>query len=182
MPDRDPAPSIILITGVMAAGKSTVAQGVAERFDPSVHLRGDVFRKMVVNGRLEMSSAPDPRALEQLRLRYRAAAAVARLYQHAGFTVVYQDTIVGPILTDVVAAFRGLPLSVIVLAPRPDVVEARERQRGKTGYHSFGVNELQRVFEETPPLGVRIDSSDQAVTETVDTVMANLARASIHWQ
>jgi hypothetical protein len=44
------------------------------------------------------------------------------------------------------------------------------------------VNELQRVFEETPPLGVRIDSSDQAVTETVDTVMANLARASIHWQ
>lgn len=182
MSARDPAPSIILITGVMAAGKSTVAQGVAERFDPSVHLRGDVFRKMIVNGRLEMSSAPDPRALEQLRLRYRAAARVARLYQDAGFTVVYQDTIIGPILTDVVESFRGLPLSVIALAPRPDVVEAREQQRGKTGYHSFGLSELQRVFEQTPPLGVRIDSSDQSVTETVDAVISNLGRAKIPWK
>jgi len=181
MSESDPAPSIILITGVMAAGKSTVAQGVAERFDPSVHLRGDVFRKMIVNGRIDMSSNADPRALDQLRLRYRAAAGVASLYLDAGFTVVYQDTIIGPILTDVIEAFRGQPLSVIVLAPRPDVVEARERQRGKTGYHSIGVGELLRVFEETPPLGVRIDSSDQSVTETVDAVVANVARAKIRW-
>ena len=44
-------PQLILITGIMAAGKSTVAQHLAERLPNSVHLRGDVFRRMMVNGR-----------------------------------------------------------------------------------------------------------------------------------
>jgi uridine kinase len=35
--------AIILITGVQAAGKSTVAQSLAERLPRSVHVRGDVF-------------------------------------------------------------------------------------------------------------------------------------------
>jgi deoxyadenosine/deoxycytidine kinase len=34
---------VILITGNMAAGKSSVAQALAERLPKSVHLRGDVF-------------------------------------------------------------------------------------------------------------------------------------------
>jgi dephospho-CoA kinase len=40
-----------VITGVMAAGKSTVADLLARRFDRGVHVRGDVFRKMIVTGR-----------------------------------------------------------------------------------------------------------------------------------
>lgn len=43
--------AMILITGIMASGKSTVAQLLAERLDRSVHLRGDMFRKMIVNDR-----------------------------------------------------------------------------------------------------------------------------------
>jgi hypothetical protein len=34
--------AVMLITGIQAAGKSSVAQAVAERLDRSVHLRGDV--------------------------------------------------------------------------------------------------------------------------------------------
>ena len=45
---------IYLITGVMASGKSTVAQLLAERLPRAVHLRGDVFRRMIVSGREEM--------------------------------------------------------------------------------------------------------------------------------
>ena len=45
------APQVILITGNMAAGKSSVAQSLAERLPKSVHLRGDVFRRMIVSGR-----------------------------------------------------------------------------------------------------------------------------------
>lgn len=96
-----PAP-IILITGVMASGKSTLAQHLAERLTRSVHLRGDVFRKMVVGGRAEMSSESTAAALSQLQLRYQAAFEAARLYSAAGFTVVYQDTIIGPALAEVV--------------------------------------------------------------------------------
>ena len=50
-------PRVILITGIMAAGKSTVAQHLAERLPRSVHLRGDVFRRMIVGGRAEMAAA-----------------------------------------------------------------------------------------------------------------------------
>jgi cytidylate kinase len=43
-------PRVILITGIMAAGKSTVAQRLAERLDRSVYVRGDAFRRMIVSG------------------------------------------------------------------------------------------------------------------------------------
>jgi len=60
---------IFLITGIMASGKSTVGELLAQNFPKSVHLRGDVFRKMMVKGRVEMSEDPTPEALYQLDLR-----------------------------------------------------------------------------------------------------------------
>ncbi|MEV0455328.1 hypothetical protein [Catellatospora methionotrophica] len=67
--------AVIVVTGIQAAGKSTVAQGLAERLERSVHVRGELFRRMVVNGRVEMGPADPPaEALRQLRLRYALAA------------------------------------------------------------------------------------------------------------
>ncbi|MGH3053682.1 MAG: AAA family ATPase [Gaiellaceae bacterium] len=63
----------------MAAGKSTVSRLLALRFDRGVHLEGDVFRRSIVSGRVEMTPDPSPEAVEQLRLRYK----LERLY--AGF-------------------------------------------------------------------------------------------------
>ncbi|WP_324193143.1 zeta toxin family protein [Nocardia nova] len=39
--------AVYLITGIQAAGKSTVAQALAERLPRSAHVRGDVFRRFV---------------------------------------------------------------------------------------------------------------------------------------
>ena len=87
---------VIVITGAMAAGKSTVAELLAHRLPRSVHVRGDVFRRMVVNGRVEMSPDPDPEALAQLHLRYALAARTADTYAAAGFDAILQDVIIGP--------------------------------------------------------------------------------------
>lgn len=57
---------IFLITGVMASGKSTVAQLLAEKFDKGVHLRGDTFRRMIVSGREEMLPDSEGEAVRQL--------------------------------------------------------------------------------------------------------------------
>ena len=46
---------IYLMTGLMASGKSTVAELLAARQPRGVHLRGDVFRRMIVTGREEMT-------------------------------------------------------------------------------------------------------------------------------
>ncbi|HEY2553556.1 MAG TPA: zeta toxin family protein [Streptosporangiaceae bacterium] len=44
--------TVFLVTGIQAAGKSTVAQALAKKFERSVHVRGDLFRRMMVNGRV----------------------------------------------------------------------------------------------------------------------------------
>lgn len=88
-------PSVVLITGIMAAGKSTVAELLARRLPRSVHLRGDLFRRMVVGGRAEMTARPSEEAWRQLRLRYELAASVADRYAQEGFTVVLQDVVLG---------------------------------------------------------------------------------------
>ncbi len=122
---------IFLITGIMAAGKSTVAQLLAERLEKSVHVRGDMFRKMIVNGKEEMTSSPSNEALSQLRLRYKLAASVTSEYFQAGFNVVWQDVILGEMLQEAVDSIRHRPLYVFVLSPRPDVVATREAERLK---------------------------------------------------
>jgi chloramphenicol 3-O-phosphotransferase len=174
-------PSIILITGIMAAGKSTVAQQLAERLPKSVHLRGDVFRRMIVNGRAEMEADFSESAWAQLRLRYQLAAAAAQRYCAAGFTVVYQDVIIGDVLKDVVEMLKtALPLYVIVLIPSVEVVVQREAGRGKAGYDSWTPEVLDHALRSnTPRLGLWLDTSALTVEETVDTILAKIEEAVI---
>jgi len=127
-------PAVYLITGPMAAGKSTVARLLASRFERGVHLEGDVFRRFVVSGRAEMTPDPSPEALEQLRLRYRLAAAAADAYVEAGFDVALEDVVVGPLLADYRQMIRSSPCHVIVLLPSAGAVAAREAGREDTGY------------------------------------------------
>ena len=177
----DEGPAIILVSGIMAAGKSSVAQALAERFGKSVHLRGDLFRRMIVRGQAEMTAELDPAAYEQLRLRYRIAAAAARLYLEAGFTVVYQDIIIGHDLAEVVDYYRRHALYVVVLCPAAAAAAARDSARTKTAYHSPGeVSHFDRVLRsETPRLGLWLDTTHLSVAETVDQILHRLAQALI---
>jgi predicted kinase len=174
-------PGVILITGTMAAGKSSVAQALAERLPKSVHLRGDVFRRMIVSGRAEMTVLLSAEAERQLWLRYRLAAAAADRYVQAGFTVVEQDIIIGPALAAVAALYCPHPLTVIVLCPRPEVVAARDAARAKTGYaDQADVYAFDRVLRsETPRMGYWLDNSDLTIAETVDRMLEHLPQASV---
>ena len=173
------AAPILLITGAMAAGKSSVAQHIAEHMQRSLHLRGDVFRRMLVNGRIEMSGQPSTAALDQLMLRYRAAAASAKIYSQAGFNVVYQDVILGPLLNDVVALYTDFDLRVVVLCPSPDAIAQRERERNKTGYTNITIDALQQGLVDTPKVGLWVDSTAQTVEQTANEIMAKLAQAKV---
>ena len=174
-------PKLILITGIMAAGKSSVAQRLAERLPKSVHLRGDVFRRMIVNGRATMDIELTPEAYAQLRLRYRIAATTANLYLEHGFTVVYQDIVIGPDLAEVVQSLQHHPLHVVVLCPSPATAARRDAERNKTGYDDRGaVDAFDRVLRaETPRLGLWVDTSNLNVEETVDHILANLVPATV---
>jgi predicted kinase len=179
-PKVEDSPRLVLITGIMAAGKSTVAQLLAERLPKSVHLRGDAFRRMIVSGRVEMGPEASTAALEQLRLRYRAAASAAQVYLSAGFSVVYQDIIIGDILREVLTYHGHRPLHLVVLCPSASVVAEREAVRSKRGYGAFSVAQLDRVLRtETPRLGLWLDTSRLTVEGTVDRVIADLDQARV---
>jgi len=165
--------TVWLVTGISAAGKSTVSQLLAEQFDRGVHVRGDVFRRMVVSGREEMSMAPSDEAIDQLRLRYRLGASTADAYAVAGFTVVVQDVILGHHLRDYVDRIRTRPLHVVVLAPSIEAVTAREKGRAKTAYRGADTPEAldHALRHETPAIGLWLDTSDQTPAETVVEIL-----------
>jgi chloramphenicol 3-O-phosphotransferase len=165
---------IFLLTGISAAGKSTVAELLAQRFERGVHVRGDVFRRMVVSGRHEMSMAPTDEAIDQLRLRYRLGATTADAYAVAGFTVVVQDVILGHHLREYVERIRTRPLHVVVLAPRVDVVTEREAGRDKVAYRGIDTPAAldAALRHDTPPIGLWLDTSEQTPAETVDAILA----------
>jgi len=169
-------PAIYLITGIMASGKSTVAQLLAARFPRSVHLRGDLFRRMIVNDRQEVRPDAAEEELNQLRLRYRLAAQAAESYAQEGFTVIMQDVVVGRLLHDMIGFVRRRPFYVTVLCPRPDVAAAREAGRAKQGYGIWTVEALDEVLrKETPRVGLWLDSSDLTPEETADAILRRAA-------
>lgn len=165
---------VVLVTGIMAAGKSTVAQLLAEQLPRAVHVRGDVFRRMVVSGRADVEPDLSDESVAQLQLRYRLSALVADEYADAGFTAVVQDIALGDDLPAWVAMFRHPP-QVVVLAPSAAAVRAREDARAKTGYGTWTVEDLDVGLRVgTPRLGLWLDTSDQTPAETVDAIRAGL--------
>ena len=171
---------VVVITGVMAAGKSTVAQALAERLPRAAHVRGDAFRRMIVSGREEYVPGGDGEGEAQLRLRYRLSAATADAYAQAGFTAVVQDVVLGEDLASYVGLVRTRPLYVVVLAPSPEAVAAREAGRAKTGYGAWSVTDLDGALRaSTPRLGLWLDSSELTVGETVEAILAGRERARV---
>lgn len=174
-------PQVIVVTGVMAAGKSTVSQLLAERFLRAVHLRGDEFRRVVVRGRVDMSPHGDPEAERQLALRHSITAHSANEYAAAGFTVVVQDLFVGASLQPFLDRLTARPLSLVMLAPDVGTVMQRESERAKVGYGDlWSIRDFDhKVRTETPHIGLWLDSSQQTPDETVDEIVTRLPEARI---
>ena len=171
---------VIVITGAMAAGKSTVADLLAIRLPRSVHIHGDMFRRMVVNGRADMTPNPSPDAIAQLNLRYDLAAMAADRYAEAGFDAIVQDVILGKDLADFVKRIASPDRYLVVLSPRVSALEWREEQRMKTGYVHFSPDALNMVLQrETAQIGYWLDSSSQTPDETVEDILENLQRAAV---
>lgn len=89
------APAVVVVSGIQAAGKTTVGRMLAKRLSRSAFVDGDVLARMVVTGHETMSKRPSAEARRQLFLRYRQAALLAGSFWAAGFTAVVADNIYG---------------------------------------------------------------------------------------
>ncbi|MDO5498352.1 MAG: AAA family ATPase [Propionibacteriaceae bacterium] len=180
--DRSPRRGrVVVITGAMAAGKSTVSELLAQRLPHSVHLRGDYFRRMIVNGQVAMTPDPAPEAIEQLHLRHQLAAVTADTYAEHGFDVVVQDVIIGADLAPFIARIQTPERFLVVLSPSVSVLEWREQQhRRKEGYVHFSAQAMDTALrKQSARIGYWLDSSSQTPDETVDDILDNLDRARV---
>lgn len=171
--------AIYLITGVMASGKSTVAELLASKMEKGVHLRGDVFRRMrmIVAGRTEMSAQPSDEAIRQLHLRYRLTADAAKTYYDNGFSVVLQDNYYGEEISRILDMLKGYPVQTIVLCPNVETVKKREKMRGKVGYTGFTVEALYADFmKETPKIGFWLDTSEQSPEQSIADILLHFEK------
>lgn len=171
-------PALLVVTGIMAAGKSTIARLLAQRFARGVHVEADVLQRMIVSGGVWVSQPgePDGEAAQQLRLRLKNACLLARSFFEAGFTVVIDDIIMGDRWTHLQEELRGLPFSLVILAPRVDVVaRQRDLNRPKDPQGDAWAAYLDHALRTTMAnVGLWIDSSEQTPEETVEYILQRL--------
>lgn len=153
-------------------GKSTIAQMLAEQFEKGVHVHGDMFRKMIVKGNIDMTADYSESILEQLMLRYNIAAKVADIYYKAGFSVVVQDTYLGKNVQSFLKEFKLKPIYFITLNPNVEAVIEREKNRHKTGYTTWEVEPLHEILiNENPRIGLWTDSSNMTLEEKLHEII-----------
>jgi predicted kinase len=173
--------ALFVISGVPASGKTTVSRLLAGRLDRAVCVPGDAIREMVVTGRADMRPDPGEPELHQLLLRYQGALAVAAIYLDAGFDVVVEDVIIGPMLPKFLA-FAPVPeVYLVFLDPAATAVADRDRGRSKTGYDGdWNIGQLRDVLHvETDRLGLWLDSTELSAEETVDRILGNLGASLV---
>lgn len=77
-------PSVVIVTGMQAAGKTTVGRLLAQALPRAAFIDGDVLARMVLSGREGMTPTPSEEAVRQLHLRYAQAATLADSFHRAG--------------------------------------------------------------------------------------------------
>jgi chloramphenicol 3-O-phosphotransferase len=164
---------LYVITGAMAAGKSTIAKAMVQRFEKSAHVGGDAFLRMITKGGAVMGPVLGSEAIEQLHLRQDMAMYAARRFVGAGFTTVYQDILIGPDFVRIKQALADLEPRIVVLNPDVETLARRDAERHKTGYgEHFPPNVLAEALQrDTPREGLWLDTSAMSVEAVVEQII-----------
>jgi hypothetical protein len=173
--------NVFVLSGLQAAGKTTVARLLARKFPRGVHVAGDGIRAMVVSGRVDMTPDNPAGAAEQLLCRYQGAINVARVYHDAGFAVVLEDVILGEMALRFLELVPWPEIHFVMLTPSLDAVAKRELSRSKTAYgEEWSVRTLGTVLErDTPVFGWWLDSSELTPEQTAECILADTEASRI---
>ena len=176
-----PAP-VFVITGQLAAGKTTVARALLDRFPFGYHVDVDAMREMVTSGLASPLEWTDE-TTRQFDLAVRASACVTRIYVDAGFAVAIEGGI-DPETVERELETVGLRRRMIgvILRPRLEVALARNRARTTKSFDTFILEDAMRRIDADlarsagRPGWHGLDNSDEPVEQTLDRIESLLSR------
>jgi chloramphenicol 3-O-phosphotransferase len=175
---------LIVVSGPSAGGKTTVGHEIALHRDRAIHIDGDLIQGLIVTGSITMTVPPSPAGLHQLRLRFRAALAVANLYRDAGFDAIISDNLFEEeaqrFLAAAVQSHPSQSVRFVMLNPSIEAVRERYNRRPGGGYTATLTPEhLKAAVERTARVGLWLDTSDQTAAQTADEVLRRLDEAEV---
>jgi adenylate kinase family enzyme len=151
---------IILLSGPVGAGKSTVARELMRLLPgPTAYIEGDTFWSFIAKG------AADPRNLKNFKMIMTSMTAAAVPYALYGNEVVL-DFSIPPWFLDTARAVvkvKDVPLDFVVLRPSMEVCAARAAGRSEGAIADYApYRDLYMSFNEAEHHIIQDDKSDAA--------------------
>jgi adenylylsulfate kinase-like enzyme len=171
-------PKVILLTGIPGAGKTTVSNALASRFERGVAIEADWLQEIIVSGGLWPDEEPHDEAERQLTFKAQNAAMLADRFTGNGFLPVIDDVIPGTHRLGIyLEALSSRPVALVVLAPPLEVALARDASRGYKEVGETWAHLDAEIREKLDGVGLWLDTGDLSVEETVDAILARLDEA-----
>ena len=169
---------VLVVTGQLAAGKSSVSRAVLDRFPLGYLVDVDGVREQVTSG---LAGPLDWTAetTRQFGLALDGSAALASVYHRAGFAVAIEGAVDPAEVDGALAAVGLLEHRVgVVLHPRLGVALERNRSRTTKSFDTAVLEEVMVSIDAdlaaatVPPGWSVLDTSDEDLAATVERVLA----------
>jgi adenylylsulfate kinase-like enzyme len=180
-PSRDVAADdvsgCVIVTGMPAAGKTTITSLAAALMPRAAQVSGDAVNLMIRSGYVWFMGQPSEQALRQDELCNRNMCSLANNFVDFGFTVLMDTVLADRCELDFfIALMSPRPVRLVVLDPGIDVCRRRnagrdpETQFDFDGYERLGAD-MRREFGD---IGWWLDTSASTAAQTADGLVAEL--------